>query len=140
MTVRLDIVAPTNLRNVWPTVKKGMDITARVSKGNWIPEEAFTSIINGNMSLYVAVVDDKYAGFIILQKRAGFSGNSLHIFAFYVIHEFGQYIDPNMEQLEEIAKSCGCSRITFQSPRKGWERRGTRLGFEPETVLFGKDI
>lgn len=140
MDVRLDLVAPANLRNVWGTVKHGMEVTARVSNGNWIPEEAFTSIINGNMSLYLCVVDKRYAGFLILQKRAGFSGSVLHIFAFYVIHEFGKHIDPNMEQLEEIAKSCGCTRITFQSPRRGWERRGTRLGFEPETVMFGKEL
>lgn len=138
--VRLDLVAPANLRNVWATVRNGMDVTARYSKGNWIPEEAFTSIINGNMSLYLAVVDKRYAGFIVLQKRSGFSGNSLHIFALFVLPEFGKYIDPNMEQIDEIAKSHGCNRITFQSPRKGWERRGIPLGFEPETVMYGKDI
>lgn len=138
--VRFDHVQPSGLRNVWPTVKHGMEITSRYSKGNWIPEEAFSAILAGTMSLYLAIVDKRYAGFIVLQKRTGFNGQSLHIFSLYVKNEYGKYIDANMEQIEEIAKSHNCNRITFQSPRRGWERRGARLGFEAETVIFGKDI
>jgi hypothetical protein len=36
-------------------------------------------------------------------------------------------------EIQAIAKQGGKSKVTFNSQRKGWERRARQMGFKPQT-------
>ena len=40
------------------------------------------------------------------------------------------------QEIQQIAKQGGKSRVTFSSQRKGWERKDRSLGFKPQTWEF----
>lgn len=133
-------VPPLELRQYWHAVKPGLEEAAGYSKDEWIVEDAYAAIQRGEMSLYFCTVDRAYAGSMLLMKRQDWKGPVLHIFSLFVLPQYGRYIDAHMQYVDDLAKQHGCSRITFQSPRQGWERRAARLGFEPKTVIYSKEV
>lgn len=139
-SVNLQTVKPEDLHFVWQTIKPGIEKAAHFAQGAWIPEDAYSSIQHGQASLFLWSVDKRYAGSIIVMTRAGFEGKTLHIFSLYVEPEYGEHIDANMDQIDELARNHGCRKITFQSPRRGWDKRAERLGFEPVTTTYEKEV
>ncbi|NYR11273.1 hypothetical protein HC000_02005 [Pseudoalteromonas sp. MIP2626] len=37
-------------------------------------------------------------------------------------------------------KQLGCSKITFTSPREGWGRVASRIGFHVESITYAKEV
>ena len=132
--VVLQPVIPAELSQCWAAVKPGLQKSADFSKGQWITEDAYHAIKSGSASLYLWIVDGYYAGNILLIKKPGFQGNTLHIWSLFVETMYGNQIDENMSQIDDLASSHGCNRITFHSPRKGWDKRAERLGFSSASV------
>ena len=140
MQVTMQPVSPAQLHDIWGVVRSEMEVAASHSLGEWIPEDCYSGIQQGVLSLFLWIVDSRYAGFIVLQKKQLFSGPVLHIFALYVIDEYGEYIDANMTQVDAIATKIGAKKITFQSPRRGWERRCKSLGFEAKSINYEREV
>lgn len=138
--VDLELVSPADLHCVWGLVRDGLLKSASYAQGQWIPEDAYHSIKSNQASLYLWMADGKVAGHIILQKKPANYGNCLHIWTLYVEPEYGPLIDDNMRQIDELGKRLQCSRITFWSPRKAWDRRAERLGFHPAMTIYEKDL
>lgn len=134
------LISPNDLRRLWPTVKPGIDQCAHHAFGDWISEDVYTAVQNNAATLYLWMVDGNYAGVIVLSKKPQFDGVNAHIWALYVEPQYGQYIDENMKEIDEIARKNGCKRLTFHSPRKGWDRRVKRLGFVPTYTIFEKEV
>ena len=73
--------------------------------------------------LWLMVENDQPVGFGVLQPV----GDSLHIWAGY-----GKFLmDEGFRHAEEIAKSGGARKITFESNRPGWAKVASRYGFKP---------
>lgn len=134
------LIPPADLRGVWPTVKPGIDKCAFHAFGEWIAEDVYLSIQTGGASIYIWFVDGEYAGLTVLSKKPDFDGVNAHIWCLYVEPQYGKYIDQNMKEVEQIASKNGCKRLTFHSPRKGWDRRVKTLGFVPTYTIFSKEV
>lgn len=62
--------------------------------------------------------------------RAGRNEKSLYLAAMYGEPDAtDEERDEAMAKIDNIAKHNGCSRVTFNSTRKGWGRRMARYGF-----------
>lgn len=136
----LRAVKPEHLRDAWEVVLPGVREASGHSLGAWIPEDCYAGVQRGDLSMFLWIVDDRYAGFIVLQKKHLIHGLALHIFALFVVQEYGDCIDANMHKIDDIARHLGARKVTFQSPRKGWERRCSRLGFEPVSVNYEREV
>lgn len=58
------LIAPDNLRAVWPEIRKGLDA---MPPDDWIAEDVYHAIKASEAALYVGVDDSGIAGFMVLQ-------------------------------------------------------------------------
>lgn len=138
--VDLELISPEDLHTVWQVVRDGMLKSSEYSNDQWIPEDAYCAIKANQASLYLWIYEGDVIGHIILQKKPTYYGLCLHIWSLYVEPEHGDLIDSNMNQIDDIALRLKCHRISFWSPRKGWDRRAERLGFSPVMTIYEKEM
>lgn len=120
---------------IWPKVRPLLHRMAdRIGTDGWIPEDVYAICAAGNASLYVN--DGEWIGFAVLQVVPNYTGRRLHA---WVVHCEADP-EPFMERVREIARKTGCQKITFASPRKGWERRCARLGFRPTMTMYEQEV
>lgn len=126
-------VPPGELKLYWGKVKEVLERLSSVSDG-WIPEDVYAFLISGQATLYVN--DGDWKGFCILQLVPDYSQKRLHVWIAQTTDDPKAY----MAEVEMLARQIGASRITFDSPRKGWVRRAERLGFKPRMTRYEKEL
>jgi len=131
-------VPPGDLHDYWDLILPGLE---KVKKhgDRWRTEDAYASIRAGQSNLHIGYLDRQYAGFFILTPQQSYDGPVLHIWALYSEIP-GLLGEEGMGQLKEWAKSMKAKRITYQSPRKGWEKVGQELGFTPITTIYEIEV
>lgn len=135
MKAEFNYIEPANLHKAWQTIKPGLEITALKAPGGWIPEDVYLSLKTGDAVLHLVIVDKYYRGFIISKSLDTFEGRKLLLWITYG-DASGDVFADNMDTITEWARNIGAVKIQFQSPRKGWEKVGERLGFVPVQVVY----
>jgi hypothetical protein len=79
--------------------------------------------------VFLAITNNQPYGFVVLQPI----GNTLHIWAAWSSLNNEQLLMQAFQEIQAIAKQGGKSKVTFNSQRKGWERRARQMGFKPQT-------
>lgn len=117
------IVEPTQVRNHWWFVRKGLEHILRKSPENWIPEDVYASLVNNRANLWLWTENNQAVGFIIGYMVE----DSFHIWCAY-----GKLSDlkTSFREFEDIVRT-QCKRITFESWRPGWDKVARTLGFSP---------
>lgn len=89
------------------------------------------AVADGVVTPVVFEADGKFRGMVLVALyRAGRRERSLYIAAFYGEPDAtDEERDAAMDRLTAIARFNKCSRMTFNSTRKGWGRRMVRYGF-----------
>ena len=87
-----------------------------------------------NGKAWLLVTDDPNQ-YIVIKMVFSDGERSLHIW-----HAEGVGWIGAMDTLVEIAKSAGAKAIKFGTSRKGWERRASHYGFEPEKTIYSRRI
>lgn len=80
--------------------------------------------------LWVALEDNRPFGFAVLQPKP----DTLHIWCAWA--ESAEFTDICFEQIKEIAKAGNAKQVTFNSWRKGWEKRARQLNFRPRSWVM----
>ena len=115
-------VPPQELHAYWPFIKPGLEEVRSHSVDGWLAEDVYSAIRTSSSTLHVAFVDSTYAGFCVLTVIQGYSSKALHIWCAYGIKGMN-VVDRFEKNLIAIALNAGCRKLTFLSPRKGWENR-----------------
>lgn len=113
----LFMVPATEFRAVWPEVRDRVD--ALLVDDPAVQEDVFHEILVGNAYLWTTA--DR-SGFVVLQILATAYSRDLHV---WLCHNgTGAPATAYLPQLLELARDerHGCSRVTFRSSRRGFER------------------
>lgn len=137
--IELKHIPPAELYKWWEVVKPGLVEVQKYGRDGWLIEDVYLAIKNGASQLHIGIREKYYRGFIVTTGLPGFRGPVLHIWATYTNSKEDE-IGAFWESLIEMAKGAGFKRMTFHSPRKGWERRLSKYGFEPEQVIYTKEV
>ena len=132
-------IAPDKLRNVWETVKPGLEETARKAPGGWIVEDVYMSLKTGDSVLHLVTAESYYRGFMISKSVESMEGKMLLLWIMQGNGE-GDLMTDNFDQIKEWAANIGALKIQFQSPRKGWARVAKKLGFHPTMTIYECDV
>jgi hypothetical protein len=138
--MNLEYILPANLGEVWTLVSPGLDKVREHSGDVWLNEDVYMALKQGHSTLHVGYQDGRYVGFMILTPSSSFDGNVLHIWATYSEGRNFCVFTEGMETIKDYAKNLNAKRITFMSPRKGWERHGEKLGFKPRTTQYAMEV
>lgn len=111
----LQMVPPLEARAAYPLIRARLE---QLSKGEaWMPEDVYRDLCIGNAYLWRTPDLD---GFLVLQISDTPATKDLHI---WIAHNSSSGTVPEfMDQLRRIARDHHCTRITFESPRRGWLR------------------
>ena len=82
--------------------------------------------------LFIGMINNKAVGFVVLQPI----GERLHVWASWSTINDTTLFQQAFQEIQQIAKQGGKTKVTFNSERKGWERRARQMGFKPQTWEF----
>ena len=128
-----------DLHACWALVKEGLKEVKEHSTQDWIAEDIYSAIRANSSWLYLGLVQHAYVGFCVLTPTVGYACKMLHVWCVYNATDL-DVIALFADELEKIARSIGARKITFLSPRPGWERRLKGYGFRPGDTLYEKDV
>lgn len=119
---------PANeIRNWWPNVREGLNKIKGHSPENWIPEDVYTDCFNQKAMLWVAIQNNHFSGFFILQPM----GEELHVWAAWTLENDYQLVEKGLQFIKNMAREGNVKYLTFSSHRAGWQRRAKAYGFRP---------
>lgn len=136
----LTYIKPDQLREVWELVKPGIEKVRENGAEAWFVEDVYMALRNNQSTLHVGYLDGEYAGFMVLTPTQSYDGPVLHIWATYSEARDFCVFTEGMDTIKECARMMEARRITFFSPRKGWEKQGEKLGFKPRTTQFALEM
>jgi len=117
-----------DIRGWWAAIKSPMEELKTYSPEDWIVEDVYADLISNRSLLWVALKEQKFAGFFILQP----SGLHLHVWAAWMLENDYQIVESGIKYIKGLASQANAKYITFSSHRKGWQRRAKQLGFRPK--------
>jgi len=133
-----------DVRMNWEFVEDGLNNVINKTGAGFIPADIYAAIASKQLVLYWLLDGTDTIGFTVLSEVVtNYEGKK----ALYLDHTF---IDPQcmrrntLEEfdiaLEDLAKQIGCERLEFNSSRIGWGRRIRRMGWQPVTVVYKRDL
>ena len=125
----LHYIPKDNLRQHWEYVRHGLELVRARGHNEWLPEDVYCDCYENRSMLFVGIINNKPVGFVVLQPI----GNRLHVWASWsTINDMTLFMQA-FQEIQAIAKQGGKTKVTFNSERKGWERRARQMGFKPQT-------
>jgi hypothetical protein len=125
----LHYIPKDNLRQHWEYVRHGLELVRARGHNEWLPEDVYCDCYENRSMLFIGIINNKPVGFVVLQPI----GNRLHVWASWsTINDMTLFMQA-FQEIQSIAKQGGKTKVTFNSERKGWERRAREMGFKPQT-------
>jgi hypothetical protein len=125
----LNYIPKDQLRSHWDYVKHGLELVRAKGHTSWIVEDVYCDCYENRSMLFLGIIDNKAVGFVVLQPV----GDTLHVWASWSTINDQTLFYQAFQEIQAIAKQGGKSKVTFNSQRKGWERRARLMGFKPQT-------
>lgn len=133
MTILLEWIKPARIREIWPTIKPGLeDIEKRTSE--WLIEDIYLTLITGQCNLHLCMVDNEYKGFTITQQQDNY-GIRLHIWCGYSTGKDFNILVECLDEIKEWARKIDAVKVTFSTARKGWTKHAVKLGFKQSPLI-----
>jgi hypothetical protein len=128
----LHYIPKDNLRQHWEYIRHGLEIVRSKGHTEYIPEDVYCDCYEQRSMLFMGIIDNKPVGFVVLQPI----GNRLHVWAAWSLINDEALFTQAFQEIQQIAKQGGKTKVTFNSERRGWERKARQMGFKPQTWEF----
>jgi hypothetical protein len=136
----LRIIQPSEISFEWERVREGLIKLKPTTADDWMPEDIYMSIRQGQAALYVGEDEQgEYQGFLIMQVIPMFHGAKLHVWCAYSAAK-QPLMRTYFSQLQDIARQVKAKKITFSSNREEWEIVSRRIGFRPAQMTYEFDL
>lgn len=135
----LEPIRPEALHSVWWKVRAGLEEVKKHSTDDWIAEDVYAAIRSGTSLLFVGYLDNAYCGFVVMTPFNTYASRVLHIWCCYSATK-RDVINLFADDLEMLARRHQAKKLTFHSPRRGWEERLKEYGYHPVQTIFEKEV
>jgi hypothetical protein len=125
----LHYIPKDNLRQHWEYIRHGLEIVRSKGHTEYIPEDVYCDCYEQRSMLFMGIIDNKPVGFVVLQPI----GNRLHVWAAWSLINDEALFMQAFQEIQQIARQGGKTKVTFNSERRGWERKARQMGFKPQT-------
>jgi hypothetical protein len=125
----LHYIPKDNLRQHWEYIRHGLEIVRSKGHTDYIAEDVYCDCYEQRSMLFMGIIDNKPVGFVVLQPI----GNRLHVWAAWSLINDEALFMQAFQEIQAIAKQGGKTKVTFNSERRGWERKARQMGFKPQT-------
>jgi hypothetical protein len=125
----LHYIPKDNLRQNWEYIRHGLEIVRSKGHTDYIAEDVYCDCYEQRSMLFMGIIDNKPVGFVVLQPI----GNRLHVWAAWSLINDEALFTQAFQEIQQIARQGGKTKVTFNSERRGWERKARQMGFKPQT-------
>ena len=125
----LHYIPKDKLREHWDYIRHGLEIVRSKGHTEYIPEDVYCDCYEQRSMLFMGIIDNKPVGFVVLQPI----GNRLHVWAAWSLINDEALFMQAFQEIQQIARQGGKTKVTFNSERRGWERKARQMGFKPQT-------
>jgi hypothetical protein len=125
----LHYIPKDNLRQHWEYIRHGLEIVRSKGHTDYIAEDVYCDCYEQRSMLFMGIIDNKPVGFVVLQPI----GNRLHVWAAWSLINDEALFMQAFQEIQQIARQGGKTKVTFNSERRGWERKARQMGFKPQT-------
>jgi hypothetical protein len=125
----LHYIPKDNLRQHWEYIRHGLEIVRSKGHTDYIAEDVYCDCYEQRSMLFMGIIDNKPVGFVVLQPI----GNRLHVWAAWSLINDEALFTQAFQEIQQIARQGGKTKVTFNSERRGWERKARQMGFKPQT-------
>lgn len=133
-TPELEYVDPVNLHSVWRFVRPALEKHAIAENVSWLPEDCYMEIKLGKSQLFLG--RGGHDGFAIVSRTEDSAGG---IFWLWFVYAPGKAIN-YWDQIMEMAKASGATRIAFATPLPMWEKLAAKYGFKESRRIYEREI
>lgn len=127
---KLEAIYPDSLRYIWPKIRsEAFEIKVPDDK---LPEDIYAHCLYGESVLFILSKDDERIGWMVIRKVE----SSLHIWQLYSKERIDVF-SIFREDLMSIAKTAECTKITFSTQRRGWEKVAPKHKFHVTDYING---
>jgi hypothetical protein len=127
--VILHYIPKDQLRQHWEYIRHGLEIVRSKGHTDYIAEDVYCDCYEQRSMLFMGIIDNKPVGFVVLQPI----GNRLHVWAAWSLINDEALFTQAFQEIQQIARQGGKTKVTFNSERRGWERKARQMGFKPQT-------
>ena len=130
---------PVDIREVWPTVREGLQAIKDSTNPAWIPEDIYAYCVGQKAFLYMDE-ERTQKGFAVVQSRFC-EFERINKFLLWVVFdpEFGT-ANHYVNQWEDIAMKTGHDAVEFVTPIESIGRLTRRHGYQKVSSLYRKDL
>ena len=125
----LHYIPKDQLRQHWEYIRHGLEIVRSKGHTDYIAEDVYCDCYEQRSMLFMGIIDNKPVGFVVLQPI----GNRLHVWAAWSLINDEALFMQAFQEIQQIARQGGKTKVTFNSERRGWERKARQMGFKPQT-------
>lgn len=140
--MRIEQVSPDKIRLAWPFVKPAIEKLLERFPDEWIPENLFADLVHSppKATLFV-LTEEVIQGFFVIeictdrhsQKR------SLNVWVLCAEQVAEIHQAEIIAKLDELARLCHCSRITYGTARMGWAKAMKGV-FETKSIILERKV
>lgn len=136
--MQVQYVPPISLHSVWHTVLPMLQECLEHDSSNAWVMDIYAMLRYGHATLHVGLDGGEIKSMLIGQVQADpWDGEQTYVVLY--AHAVNQY-EPHESEVEKLAKSMNCTKISFISPRLGWVKRAKEKGYELAHVRFHKRL
>lgn len=137
--MRLEYVQPGSLHQVWEDVEDDLIECLKVDDSNVWLHDVYALLRFNQMMLHMAFNDvGMGVGWMISQVQTDQHDGERKLMVVYVS---GEHVYEVLEpKVQELAKSLGCTKMAFRSPRRAWLKLAPRMGYDIGHIEFSKEV
>ena len=128
----------TNLREVWPLVKNGLEhILNENPQLTFIPEDVYSECVNERAFLFTSPI-----GFLVftIEIDRYTKDKTLYMWIAYTYVKGGHQWSSHEEWMERVAKELNCKFIEAQSNVPGFESYAVENGWKLDTRIYRRKV
>ena len=136
----LRAVPTAEVREHWPMVQRGVETILTKLRGTYdlLPEEVFVFLMRSMAFLYLAILDGKIEGWVILRVQKDEFTNKPITLIWLGESESTEAKELAIKEVEEKARDIGHFKVRMMG-RMGWEKRPPE-GWKVVTVILEKEL
>lgn len=131
----LRAVTIKDIGHEWERVRPGLVEVKKATTDDWLPEDVYMCLKNGNAQLFIGEDAGEYLGFVVLRLMQTFHGSKVEIWCAHSATKT-PLMRAYWPEIQAIARASGADKISFSSAREEWQVAAKRLGFTPKQISY----
>lgn len=128
-----------DIREVWDTVKVGLEQVSSDTSADWRLEDVYASCVSGKSHIMMDT-SRTTTGFVILQSVGIPFQNAAKLLIWIAYDPIENSLATYSEELESLARKTGHKQIEFLSPHKGLWSLAQASGYQLQWAVLNKEL